>query len=153
MLPTHSAPYRHDAREPSDSEDLFEIFFSSQGVANKAIKMEGGLGWKPATDVYETEDELVIQVDLAGVPREDFDVLIDEDYVTIRGTRPNTVGEGKRHFHKMEIMVGPFERHVRIPTHVDASTARAHYENGFLFVRMGRGQGRRESRRVIRIEG
>jgi HSP20 family molecular chaperone IbpA len=153
MLQIDPAQSLRQAREPSESDEVFEIFFGSQGGANKAIKMEGGLGWKPATDVYETEREFIIQIDLAGVGQEDLDVLIDEEYVTIRGVRRNVLSEGKKHFHKMEIMVGPFERHVRIPANVDSSSVSARYESGFLFVRMNLGEGQRESRRIIRIDG
>lgn len=138
--------------KPHDREDFFEVFFSATPHRNRAIKMEGGLGWRPATDVFETADEFVIQVDLAGMQEEAIEVFVDEDFVTIKGTRSNVNPPGKKHYHKMEIMVGPFERHVRIPEHVDSNSTVARYESGFLFVRMARGQGRCDERRAISIE-
>ena len=140
------------ASERSDREDYFEVFFGTTSTRNRAIKMEGGLGWRPATDVFETTDEFVIQVDLAGMREEAIEVFVDEGYVTIKGTRANVNQPGKKHYHKMEIMVGPFERHIRLPEWVDVSTAQARYESGFLFVRMERGQGRCDERTIISIE-
>ena len=140
------------ASDRSDREEYFEVFFGATSSRNRAIKMEGGLGWKPATDVFETADEFVIQMDLAGMREETIEVFVDDGFVTIKGTRANVNQPGKKHYHKMEIMVGPFERHIRIPDRVDASSARARYESGFLFVRMGRGQGRCDERTIISIE-
>jgi HSP20 family protein len=139
-------------RDRSDMEDVFEVFFTSPSHRSRAIKMEGGIGWRPATDVYETQDEFVIQMDLAGMRREDIEVFVDEEFVVVRGTRTDIAPPGKKHFHKMEIMVGPFERHIRMPGYVDANTARAVYRSGFLFVTLCRGEGRCEERRVISIE-
>ncbi len=140
------------ARDRSDMEDVFDVFFATPSRTSRAIKMEGGIGWRPATDVYETENDFVIQLDLAGMRREAIEVYIDEDFVVVRGTRTDIAPPGKKHFHKMEIMVGPFERHVRMPAHVDANTAKATYQSGFLFVTLCRGEGRCEERRVISIE-
>ena len=137
---------------PSEHEDFFELFFSSPGGQNKAIKMEGGLGWRPATDVFETEEEFVVQVDLAGMERTKIDVIVDEDFITFRGTRTQISPAGKKHYHKMEIMVGPFERHVRVPNHVDTRTAVARYREGFLFVHMKQGEGRNVARSSITVQ-
>lgn len=145
-------PIPDTASDPFDREDFFEVYFSTTPHRNRAIKMEGGLTWRPATDVFETEDEFVIQVDLAGMREDAIEVYVEEEFVTIKGTRANVNQPGKKHYHKMEIMVGPFERHVRIPERVDATTAQARYESGFLFVKMHRGQGRCRERRVISIE-
>ena len=152
MLEVNPSDQSLSSRDPNDIEDLFEVFFTSHGRANKAIKMEGGIGWRPATDVYETEDMFIVQVDLAGMRRENIEVLVEEDVLILKGVRSGIAPAGKKHFHKMEIMVGPFERHIRIPDHVDGTTASARYESGFLFVKMGRGKGRCHKRQNVRIE-
>lgn len=152
MLAVNDAHPGARGRDRSDMEDVFEVFFSTSSRGSRAIGMEGGIGWRPATDVYETEDEFVIQMDLAGLHRDAIEVFVDEEFVVVRGTRTEIAPPGKKHFHKMEIMVGPFERHIRMPAHVDANTAKAVYRSGFLFVTLGRGEGRCDERRVIDIE-
>ena len=145
----------HTPRSGSDSseiDDLFDVFFAAPGRINKPIGMQGDIGWKPATDVYETEDEFVVQVDLAGMRRGDIEVYVDGDFLLLKGTRNNIAPAGKKHYHKMEIQVGPFERHVRIPAGVDSTTTRAHYSAGFLFIRMTRGEARRGGRRSVRVQ-
>ena len=91
--------------------------------------------WKPRTDVYETDTELVVHVDIAGMQREEFQVEIADSILTIAGERMAR-REGKRHYHAMEVQVGPFERRFRVPVAVDPSTLRATYEQGFLEVRL-----------------
>lgn len=135
-----------------DGDDIFEMFFGGQTAANRPIGMQGDIGWRPATDVYETEGEFIVQVDLAGMQRADIEVYVDEDFLVLRGTRKNIAPSGKKHFHKMEILVGPFERHVRIPDGIDSTQARARYHAGFLFVSLKKGVGRTQERRSVEIE-
>lgn len=132
-------------------DDVFEVFFSGSTRSQRPVHMEGGLGWRPATDVYETETAFVVQMDLAGMDRSAIEVLVDQRLLIVRGTRRDIAEPGKKQFHEMEIRVGPFERHVRIPGHVDPNSARARYEGGFLFVSMDKGEGRRAERRTIVI--
>lgn len=140
------------AKEPSDFDDLFELYFTGTGRANKPISMQGDIGWRPATDVYETAEEFIIQMDLSGMKREQIHVSLEDDFIVIKGVRSNIACPGKKHFHKMEIQVGPFERHVRIPEGLDTTTARANYDAGFLFIRLQRGDGRWGERRTVEIE-
>jgi HSP20 family protein len=140
----------HGAGHSSNLDDMFEMFFGG-GRPSKAISMQGDLGWRPATDVYETESEFVIQMDLAGMKREEIEVLVDESFVIVKGTRGNIAPAGKKHFHKMEILVGPFERHIRIPDEIDGTSAKARYHAGFLFVTLRRGSGRCAERRSVAI--
>lgn len=140
------------AKDPADMGDLFELFFGVPGRQVKPVGMQGDLSFRPATDVYETELEFVVQVDLAGMRRTDIEVYVDTEFVVVRGVRTNIAPPGKKHFHKMEIMVGPFERHVRLPETVDPTSARARYASGFLFVQLRKGERQPCERRAVLIE-
>lgn len=133
-------------------DDVFELFFGPGTRANRPVGMQGDIGWRPATDVYETEGEFIVQVDLAGMQRDHIEVWVDGPYLSIRGTRRDIAPPGKKHFHKMEIQVGPFERNIRLPDRVDPESATASYRAGFLFIRMGRGDGPGRGRRAIDIQ-
>lgn len=138
--------------KPGELEEVFEILVTSYAQKGGVLPGESDLCWRPATDAYETEDEFVVQMDLAGMDPARIEVLADRNSLVVRGIRQDSSGPGKKHFHKMEIMVGPFERHVRVPDHVDVTSATARYESGFLIVKMGRGRGRCDSRTSIQIE-
>jgi HSP20 family protein len=132
--------------------EIFEILVTSYAQKGGVIPPEGDLCWKPATDAYETADSFVVQFDLAGLQPSQIEVLADEHNLLVRGIRPEAQEDGKKHFHKMEISVGPFARRVPIAVEVDPSSATATYRNGFLYVVFRKGAGEINNRRQIEIQ-
>src|SRR5438876_6260649 len=90
---------------------------------------------KPRTDVYETDAELIVHMDIAGMRAEDFSVELNDGILKIAGERIARQ-QGKRHYHSMEVQIGPFERRFRLPVVVDPDSIRANYEHGFLEIRL-----------------
>lgn len=88
--------------------------------------------WAPNTDVYLTEEGLVIRVELAGMRREDLELTVENQQLTISGHRSDGCRTGKCSFVVMEINYGPFETTLDLPAGYDLSRARASYQNGFL---------------------
>lgn len=93
-----------------------------------------GMVWRPATDVYETEKEFVVRMDLAGLKREDLKIVLVDGCLTISGVRQDRIPKGRKHFHKMEITVGPFERRVPVPRGWEVGDVKARYVDGVLQV-------------------
>ncbi len=69
--------------------------------------------WSPPTDVYETEKEFIVRVEIAGMREEDFEVIFENGYLFISGVRPD-VSE-RRAYHQMEIRFGKFSTTHRGP--------------------------------------
>ena len=86
--------------------------------------------WRPPTDVYETEDTVVVRVEIAGLRDEDFTISIAGRSLTIRGMRQD-IAE-RRAYHQMEIFFGEFLSEVELPCGVIAENATAEYDTGFL---------------------
>ena len=133
-------------------EAIFDILVTSYAQKGGILPGEGDLCWRPATDAYETEDVFIVQMDLAGLDPSQIEVLADEKSLLVRGIREESSGAGKKHFHKMEISVGPFSRRVPLTVPVDPGSAVARYRNGFLFVTFRKGPGTDASRRQITID-
>jgi len=95
---------------------------------------EGSAGnsWTPNTDVYATDDGLVIKVELAGMRSDHLEITVEGTRLRITGTRPDGCRAPKCSFLVMEISYGPFEVALEIPPEYDLSHARAAYLNGFL---------------------
>jgi HSP20 family protein len=88
--------------------------------------------WVPNTDVYVVEDNLIIQVELAGMRQSDLALIVEGNRLLIRGQRPDNSRGTKCKFLVMEISYGPFECVFEIPGGFDLMQAKASYHNGFL---------------------
>src|SRR5690242_13964562 len=88
--------------------------------------------WVPNTDVYATDNGLVVKVELAGMRSENLEITVEGNRLRISGDRPDTCRAHKASFLVMEINYGPFESVLELPNGYDLSQARASYLNGFL---------------------
>jgi HSP20 family protein len=88
--------------------------------------------WRPPTDVYETEQSIRVQVEVAGMEHADFSVTLEGRELRITGTRKDHLE--RRVYHQMEIHTGDFLTEVDLPVCVDPNLIRAHYHDGFLLV-------------------
>ena len=89
--------------------------------------------WVPNTDVYATDEGLVIKVELAGMRSENLQITVEEgNKLRIAGERPDGCRAAKFNFLAMEIYYGPFENVLEVPPGYDLTQAKASYLNGFL---------------------
>ena len=96
--------------------------------------------WRPPTDVYETDESVVVKVEIAGMEERDFAVSLDANVLTISGVRNDPAA--KLGYQQMEIMYGHFETEVHLPRAIDEDRAEATYEDGFLQIRLPKAQPR-----------
>ena len=90
--------------------------------------------WSPPTDVYETEENFIVRVEIAGMRDEDFEVTFEDRRLVIAGNRPDF--GGRRAYHQMEILSGHFEIDVEISVNVDVVGSTAEYKDGFLTINL-----------------
>jgi HSP20 family protein len=88
--------------------------------------------WVPNTDVYATDNGLVVKVELAGMRSEHLEITVEGSRLRICGNRPDGCRAAKANFLVMEINYGPFESVLEMPEGYDLSQAKAAYLNGFL---------------------
>jgi HSP20 family protein len=92
--------------------------------------------WRPPTDVFETESEVVILSEVAGMKRSDFSITLSENILTIKGERKERVHQSRTYYRNMEINYGMFERNIYLPEDVDSKEISANYRNGYLEIRI-----------------
>ncbi len=88
--------------------------------------------WTPNTDVYTTDEGLVIKVELAGMRSENLQITVEGNKLRISGERPDGCRAAKFNFLAMEINYGPFETLLELPSGYELTQAKASYLNGFL---------------------
>jgi HSP20 family protein len=93
-------------------------------------KAAGSRAWRPPTDVYETDRQVVVRVEVAGMREEDFNILLSGRRLTIQGVRSDVLE--RRAYHRMEINFGEFNCEVMLPCAVILEETQALYQDGFL---------------------
>ena len=109
--------------------------------------------WVPNTDAYETENGLVIKVELAGMRSDNLEITVEVNRLRISGHRPDGCRAPKASFLVMEINYGPFESTLEVPSRYDLIQAKAAYLNGFLRIDVPLAQSQLKSTKVPIAEG
>ena len=88
--------------------------------------------WRPPTDVYETDENVIVKVEIAGMSEKDFTISLSNRSLRISGTRRDP--DDKRAYQQLEIPYGHFCTEVFLPYAVAYEEIHAAYEGGFLTV-------------------
>lgn len=112
-------------------DENLEVQLTSTKKESKQIA-EGHL----TIDVFQTEDEVVIQSTIAGVDTNDLDISVTNDMVTIKGKRAPEQKIKSSDYYWQELYWGPFSRSVILPVDIDADAAKASMKNGLLTIRL-----------------
>ena len=144
MSITRYDPFR-DLRTLQDEVNrLFSTSFSrpfgDEGIARGA--------WMPSVDIYENKDQIVLEAELPGMNREDFELTVENNVLTLRGERRFEKKDETDNYHRVERSYGQFSRSFTLPQTVSPETASAEYKNGVLRVVLKK----REEVKARRIE-
>lgn len=90
----------------------------------------------PSVDIYEEKGEMVVKADLPGITKDDLNVSITENTLTITGEKKKEEKVEKKDYHRLERSYGSFSRCFRLPDNVSADKAKASFKDGVLEVRL-----------------
>ena len=108
--------------EPFEEMDKF-----FEGMAVPSAK-----GFTPAVDVYQTDNDVVVEAPLAGVKPQEVDITIENDVLCIKGETKKESEVEDKNFYRKEVRSGSFYRSIALPTHVVGDKANAEFINGML---------------------
>ena len=119
---------------PLEEAALIETLFSgSPATGSGWVAGRHSHVWRPPTDVYESDEHIVLQVEIAGVQESDFSVSLHDRRLSVSGVRYNPTPD-RRAYHQMEVHFGEFRTDVDLPGPVDEDNIQAEYSDGFLRV-------------------
>jgi len=119
--------------------------FDDEGIARGS--------WSPNVDIYENKDQIVLEAELPGMKREDFDVSVENNIITLRGERQFEKKDESDNYHRVERAYGSFTRSFTLPNTVSAEGATADYRNGVLRVTLPKREETKARRIEIKSEG
>ncbi|MEW6089254.1 MAG: Hsp20/alpha crystallin family protein [bacterium] len=103
-------------------------------IFNTPLAMINENIWHPPTDVSENKKEFIIIMEIAGMKKDDFEISISNDALTIAGHRRSILADDKtpNNYNQMEIHTGYFEKIIYLPVEINTKKVKAIYKNGFL---------------------
>lgn len=90
--------------------------------------------WRPPTDMYETEEHVIVRMEIAGMRDEDLEVAVQDNLLLISGSRSDSTE--RKAYHQMEIPFGKFSVSIDLPAPINTEGATAEYKDGFLAIRL-----------------
>lgn len=122
---------------PSPWQELEDMSTRLSRVFNEGGAARETMDWLPAVNVEETKAELVLTAELPGMTQEDVEIELENNVLTIRGTKNQTREEGEdRRYHLWERRWGSFQRSFTLPRSVSPEKIGANFDNGILTVHM-----------------
>jgi HSP20 family protein len=106
----------------------------------------GTTSWIPAADIYESDNELVVNLDLPGIDPKAVDVRVENNVLSIRGERQFDEKQNKENFHRVERPYGPFARSFSLATAVDPERIRADFKAGVLSITLPKAEAAKPKR-------
>ena len=94
--------------------------------------------WTPRCDIYETDREMVLKMELPEIPKEDIHVTLENNVLTLRGERRFEETVDRENYHRIERKYGEFMRIFTLPSFVEGSKVVAEFKEGMLTVTLSK---------------
>jgi HSP20 family protein len=104
--------------------------------------------WVPTTDIFASNEDLVIRVELAGIRPGNVDVALSSGVLTISGERRSDLDDEEVSYYVRERFYGVFRRTITLPEGIDESKISASFNNGVLQISVQGGAAAAEPRRI-----
>ena len=130
---------------PRRFNSLFDEFFAPEG----RLASEDLYGWRPAVDIFDADDKLVIKAELPGVDKKNISVDVKDGVLTIRGERSEEKSVEEKNYHHKERLHGSFERCFTLSRNVDPEKISAEYIDGVLKVEVPKPEDRLTKRITV----
>jgi HSP20 family protein len=113
-----------------DMDRLFDEFFGRRWPA--ALSTGAASEYAPSVDVIDRDDEVFVRAQVPGFRKEDIEISVSGDVLTLSGTTSSEQKEEKGNFYRCEISSGAFTRTIALPANVDETKAKATMKEGVL---------------------
>jgi HSP20 family protein len=137
-------------------QDVLSMREQMNRLLNEAFGRRGGEeggwtagAWTPPVEIYETNEALVVRVELPGVAKEDVHVELHEHTLTLRGERKPDPQVKEGQYYRQERVYGPFQRTFMLPTQVDMGKVQATYRDGLLELKLPKHEAAKPKRITI----
>ena len=125
-----SAPFFNSFDRFFTDDQSFPVSFLSRAQGEDLTEQR----WRPAVDVHESEAAFHFTAELPGLTKEDIEITLDENNLTLKGERKFEEKEESENYHRIERSYGSFTRSFSLPGQVDTEKVTAEFKNGVLHI-------------------
>jgi HSP20 family protein len=126
----------------------------NDGVGNSEwqVRDSASASWVPPVDIFEEPDAIRIMAEIPGVSPADVKITLENNMLTLRGSKQQTAQERTEGVHRYERTYGAFERTFALPSTVDANSIKASYEHGVLTVTLPKVEKARPREIAVQVD-
>ncbi|VAX34232.1 hypothetical protein MNBD_NITROSPIRAE03-2036 [hydrothermal vent metagenome] len=106
----------------------------------------------PVVDIYEEGDNVVVKAETPGIKKDDIDVSLTDNTVTISGEKKKEEKVEKKNYYRLERSYGSFTRTFRLPAEVQSDKAKARFKDGILEIRIPKTEEARKREKKVKVE-
>jgi len=132
-------------------EDFFRRPFGRPWLPSLPKWFEG-IEPSPSVDIFEEGDDIVVKTELPGMTKDDIEVNITENRITLSGEKKKEEKVEKRDYYRLERSYGSFRRSFDLPAEVQTGKAKASFKNGVLEVRIPKTEEAKKKVQKVEIE-
>jgi HSP20 family protein len=151
LAPFHEMEKRFEEMEKR-FEDFFRRPFSSMPFWLSRLRMPEVEEVVPSVDIVKEGDDIVVKAELPGMKKEDIDVSLTKDTITISGEKKKEEKIEKKDYYSLERSYGSFKRSFSLPAEVRTEKASAKFKDGVLEIRIPKTEEAKKKEKKVMIE-
>jgi HSP20 family protein len=109
-------------------------------------------GWLPPLDLYADGEQLVLKAELPGMKKEDINIALEGDVLTLSGERKEEEGYDKAETHRSERFLGRFQRTLTLPYAINSAKVQASYKDGVLTVTLPKAEEAKAKQIEVKVD-
>jgi HSP20 family protein len=106
----------------------------------------------PSVDIFEEGDNIVLKSEMPGMSKEDIEVNLTDDTITLSGEKKKEEKIEKKNYYRLERSFGSFKRSFALPSEVQSDKAKASFKNGILEIKIPKSEAAKKKEKKIKIE-
>jgi HSP20 family molecular chaperone IbpA len=141
---------QEDGEEINSSIKRINLQVKEEGLENRDSKWEEEQDAELTIDLYQTENEIIVQAMIAGVHPDNLSINITRDNITISGKREENQSISRENYFVQELYWGTFSRSISLPEEVNPEEAEAIEKHGLLIIKLPKIDKNRETKLKVK---
>lgn len=124
-------------------DSLFPEYINDEDISEKMAM---------PVELHEHENEYCVNAELPGIKKEDLDIDLDKNHITINAKKEEEKEEDEKHYKKSEFRYGEFSRTIYFPKEIDTEHTSAKLEHGILKIKAPKKEEEKERTKKLTVE-